>query len=644
MSFRLKTILGIAFIEFILLSLLVVSGLYYLRSSNESQFLNRGKTTAQLAATMTSDAVVALDLASLDVLVEQTLRNPDVVYMRVRHTNGTVLSQGGDAAALDRPFHVDINMTDAQKDMVLDTAAEIRIAGKVLGQVELGLDIATFNSVMTEAKKWMLSVAALEICLVALFGYGLGLLLTRQLLAIREGAARVADGAFGHTIVVRSQDELGQTAKSFNKMSKALAEFAAEVESARQLAEEKRALAESMLGDAVSSLHEGVVILDAQYKLIHMNQAFIDLMPNRHAMTRVNIEKYVLNQLHTPTEDLAELPGATDAQWTVKLDEDDRYILNSRVPMNSGGWVFMKTDISEIYKAQERQRQLELELFQASKLEALGTLAGGIAHEINTPIQYIGDNLRFLSKSSDGLIKIIDAQQELAQVAQAVPALHKQAQECCDLYQELDIGFLRDEMMDSVEQSIDGIHQVSRIVSAMKEFSHPTHKEKAPIDLNEVIRRATVVCQSEWKAVADLELELAEDLPRIIALEGELNQVILNLVINSAHAIADNKARIGNGLILIKTIPAQEYVTLEIMDNGAGIPEDIQKKIFEPFFTTKDVGKGTGQGLAICHDVVVNKHGGEINLKSQLNVGTTFTIKLPISLNESVSKRVLEFL
>jgi two-component system, NtrC family, sensor kinase len=180
----------------------------------------------------------------------------------------------------------------------------------------------------------------------------------------------------------------------------------------------------------------------------------------------------------------------------------------------------------------------------------------------------------------------------------------------------------------AARQSSEGVEQVAGIVRAMKEFSHPMSMEMAPLDLNRVIERATMVCRNEWKHCAELRLSLDDRLPQVPGLEGEMNQVVLNLVVNAAHAIVE--AGRGQGRITIATSVKDGKAVLSVADTGTGIPVDLGMRIFEPFFTTKDVGKGTGQGLAIAHDIIVNRHGGTLDFESRDDEGTTFSITLPL--------------
>ena len=195
----------------------------------------------------------------------------------------------------------------------------------------------------------------------------------------------------------------------------------------------------------------------------------------------------------------------------------------------------------------------------------------------------------------------------------------------------IDTGYLLDEIPKAIDQTLEGVTRVSTIVGAMKEFSHPDIKEKVPLDLNRAISSTITVARNEWKYVAEMETEFDPSLLPVPCLPGEFNQVILNLIINAAHTIAD-VARNGGptmGKIKVQTLNCVEWVEIRIQDTGTGIPEEVQNRIFDPFFTTKEIGKGTGQGLAIARSVVITKHGGSIRFETEEGKGTTFIIRLP---------------
>ncbi len=280
------------------------------------------------------------------------------------------------------------------------------------------------------------------------------------------------------------------------------------------------------------------------------------------------------------------------------------------------------------------RKAAEAKLAQAQKLESIGQLAAGIAHEINTPTQYVGDNVRFLKDTFGSLLGAIDAYDlALNGVAEDSPA----ARDVRRRLAELDLAFLRDEIPKAIDQSLEGLGQVSSIVLAMKEFSHPGSAEKTPANLNAAILSTVTVCRNRWKYVARLETDLDSNLPQVPCLVAEFNQVILNLVVNAADAIVERfgEGAADQGLIQVATRSVDASVEVSVSDNGGGIPPEIRGRIFDPFFTTKSIGKGTGQGLAISRSVIVDKHNGTIDCVSQTGLGTTFTIRLP--LEESVS-------
>jgi PAS domain S-box-containing protein len=277
----------------------------------------------------------------------------------------------------------------------------------------------------------------------------------------------------------------------------------------------------------------------------------------------------------------------------------------------------------------ERQR-LELELRHAQKLESVGRLAAGVAHEINTPIQFIGDNVRFLGESVDGLIRLHEAYRGLVEAVDD-PAARTQALARIErVAQDIDVEFVLEEVPGAITQTLDGIGRVATIVRAMKSFGHPGNDEKTDVDLNEAITSTLVVAANEVKYVAEVETELGE-LPFVRCHRGDINQVVLNLVINAAHAIAACSGERGRGTITVRTRAEAGWAVIEVSDTGTGIDPAIADKVYDQFFTTKEVGSGTGQGLALAHSLVVDRHGGTIDFTSEVGVGTTFAVQLPLA-------------
>jgi two-component system NtrC family sensor kinase len=280
----------------------------------------------------------------------------------------------------------------------------------------------------------------------------------------------------------------------------------------------------------------------------------------------------------------------------------------------------MVDDISET-------KVLQAQLSQAQKLEAIGQLASGVAHEINTPIQYIGDNLSALY---DNFNEIIAFQRNLDVLADESLKIKLD-----QLIERHDLQFILEDSPKAIEQALEGVERVAEIVKAMKSFSHvEASQTKQMINLPEALNDALTLSRNSYKYVADVETDFDPEMGSIECYAGELNQVFLNLIINAAHAIEEKKA--GRGLIRIVTRKLNNNnVDILFTDNGAGIPKDIQEKVFNLFFTTKPVGKGTGQGLSLAHNIVVEKHHGRLFFESEVGIGTTFHIQLPLASKES---------
>lgn len=289
----------------------------------------------------------------------------------------------------------------------------------------------------------------------------------------------------------------------------------------------------------------------------------------------------------------------------------------------------LKREIGERERAEYELKITQAQLIHASKMESLGTLAGGIAHEINTPAQFIGNNLKFLKGAVADVQELLDAYEDLVLKIGGEDLLKQEREALGAARERLDIEFLNEEMPSAAAQALDGVSQISSIVLAMKEFAHPSKKEMRPVDINALLQRASTISRGEWKHAGRLELKLDPSLPKALGQEDELNQVFLNLIINASQAIEEGGGK--EGKIIITSSVHEDSVRIIVSDNGPGIPEDIRERIFDPFFTTKSVGKGSGQGLAIAYDIIVKKHGGALELVSDMGEGSTFNIELPVA-------------
>jgi signal transduction histidine kinase len=350
---------------------------------------------------------------------------------------------------------------------------------------------------------------------------------------------------------------------------------------------------------------------------------FLDrLMPrDRNGVVRTRIDESKAGSFELETTVLTEDEQRVDLRWVVSCEQSES---TGRHKVLRG----MMLDVTD-------QRRLENELAQAQKLESVGRLAAGVAHEINTPVQFVSDSVHFVREAMDDLTQIVDKYRELRTATQNptpngadVAAAAKAAEEAED---DADLDYILENAPVALDRARDGLGRVAAIVRSMKEFAHPDRKEMAQADLNQAIQSTLVIASNEYKYVAEVETAFG-DIPLVNCYAGEINQVVLNLIVNAAHAIGDVvKGTSGKGKISVATRTLGEQVEIAIGDTGKGIPVDVRSRIFDPFFTTKEVGKGTGQGLAIARTVVVEKHGGSLHFETETGKGTTFYIRLPVT-------------
>ena len=407
--------------------------------------------------------------------------------------------------------------------------------------------------------------------------------------------------------------------------------------SAQKRLEDQLRTSEEKFRQIIDNIGVGVALIDPEMRVIEVNRKMRDWFPdiqleNRPACYRV----FDGTDGDEPCTDCPALQTLRDGECheeTIRKSQEGcpraYRVVASPIhdrDQNVVATIEMVEDITE-------SLQMEQELRQSQKLEAVGRLAAGIAHEINTPTQYVGDNIEFLQVAYESLVNLVQAVPELIEVGREAAIPEDMVSKVEGLVEEAGIDYITEEIPRAIEQSIEGVGRISSIVQAMKEFSHPGSAEKALVDLNQCIQSTVTVSRNEWKYVSDVELELADNLPPVMCLAGELNQVVLNMIVNASHAIGDVVGGSGTekGTITIKTLQDGDWVEIHIADTGAGIPEEIRQRVFDPFFTTKEVGRGTGQGLAIAHNVVTDKHGGTISVQSEVGKGTEFTIRLPIN-------------
>ncbi len=291
----------------------------------------------------------------------------------------------------------------------------------------------------------------------------------------------------------------------------------------------------------------------------------------------------------------------------------------------------LSTTFRQLEQEVEQRELAEVELRHAQKLQAVGQLAAGIAHEINTPTQFVSDNIRFLADTFKATQQLITKYRQAIEAASAAPGYEALVQQIREAEEAADLAYLEEATPAAFSEALDGISRIVTIVGAMKEFARHDQREKIPADLNRALQVTLTVARNEYKDVANVETELGE-LPPVTCHLGDMNQVFLNLCVNAAHAISEVVAKSGNrGCIRVRTMKEGDKARIDISDTGCGIPEAIRERVFEPFFTTKEVGRGSGQGLAIARSIVMDKHGGSLTFESEVGKGTTFIIRLPVN-------------
>lgn len=367
---------------------------------------------------------------------------------------------------------------------------------------------------------------------------------------------------------------------------------------------------------------------------ILVGQTDADYFSAEHAQQALADEQKIMTTAE-PMLDVEEKETFSDGRVT--------WVSTSKFPLRDWRGAIVGTfgisrDITARKLADAERQRMEQQLFLAQKMESIGRLAAGVAHEINTPTQFIADNNHFLLGAFGRMASVIQSYRALHDQATGHPELAAAVQAVVECEKDAELDYLLSEIPSTLEQTSDGISRVARIVRSLREFSHPGTPEKCPANLNHAIETAIAVSRHEWKLVADVIAELDCDLPPVPCVLDQFNQVILNLIVNAAQAIADVVAvHPGErGRITLRTRCEDTWAVIEIADTGTGIPDDACRHIFEPFFTTKAPGVGTGQGLALVHTVVVKNHHGTVEFTTETGRGTTFRLRLPIQSPEPV--------
>jgi signal transduction histidine kinase/HAMP domain-containing protein len=483
---------------------------------------------------------------------------------------------------------------------------------------------------------------------------------TRRLWTLLGASRTLADGRYDTQVTDHGGDEVGQLAQSFERMRLAvqgrdhdLRRFNETLEAqvrqrTGELEAKNRALGEEvaerqraerslrLLDAAVGQLSEGVVITAQASQgdglgIEYANPGFWAISGRPPAADAPASVATLFAPAAVPAAVSAAFGGAAaGAAATVEVsaargDGSERILDWHVAPIRDGEGNIAA--VASVIRDITERRILESQRSQGQKLESIGQLAAGVAHEINTPIQFVGDNLRFMGDSFGELGGFFDS----AAALRAIVGDGAEAAAFDAALVKADVPYLREEMPKAVQQGLEGVERVSTIIKALKEFSHPDNGSMQMADLHKAIDSTLNVSRNEYKYVAELVTAFDPALPLVECVVGEINQVVLNMVVNASHAIADaNRDGGGRGTITISTRACGDHVELRIADTGTGIPEHVRSRIFDPFYTTKEVGKGTGQGLFIAHEVVAKRHHGTIAVETEVGRGTTFVITLPV--------------
>jgi two-component system, NtrC family, sensor kinase len=389
-----------------------------------------------------------------------------------------------------------------------------------------------------------------------------------------------------------------------------------------------------------------IALVDENKRIVRANKAMasaLDVSPAKTAGKEISL---LFNGRWPQINDPSPAESETgDRHHNIEIFDEvrKRYFELSVIPYldpDSGlriGSIHIARDIHTRKEVEQEKERMHLQLLQAQKLESVGQLAAGIAHEINTPVQYVSTNMDFLGQAFTDLSEVMHSFYDCFEKTEGNIPSAEVSRKMQQTLADADWKYLEKEIPTSIDQSKEELSRVSSIVRAMKEFTHPGSKEAELVDLAHIIETTIIVARNEWKYVAEIITDYDKDLPKVVCVAEELGQVILHLLINAAHAIEEKLGENpegGKGAITIGTRADGRFAEIHISDNGIGIPEAIRNRIFDPFFTTKKVGRGTGQGLAIVHNVITEKHQGSIAVESARGQGTTFVLRLPLTNEE----------
>jgi signal transduction histidine kinase len=493
---------------------------------------------------------------------------------------------------------------------------------------------------------WMATAIGASVVLCALlFAVLISRRIARRLVSIAEAANRMAAGDRAHTnIDDQAKDEIGALAHAFNVMVSELNRLSTEHQQLvltererleRLVSERTRTLEQSremfrLIAESAKAIPFTLDLTRGYFPYIGA-QAIMDAgMPDEQSNEFGALEMVVPRDSNRELRQRLDecVAGSFEFEGTMLspngLRTEMRWTGTCEVTAHARYLRGLMQNITVL-------RRLERDLAAAQKLESVGRLAAGVAHEINTPVQFVSDSVQFVRTSLREIATVMQSYRALRNAVQSGNDVAAAAAGVAAAEISADFDYIVENAPLALDSAIEGLGRIAAIVRSMKEFAHPDQAKKTAADLNHAIQSTLVIAHNEYKYVAEIETDFGE-LPPVQCYLGEINQVVLNLLVNAAQAIADVVKDTANlGKLTVRTRLDGDQVEISIGDTGTGIPLAVRDKIFDPFFTTKAIGKGTGQGLAIAHSVIVAKHGGTLRFETECGKGTTFYIRLPVA-------------
>ena len=604
----------------------------------ENSLVTKGISFASYIAKLSQDPLIMKERVQLDSIVSEANKDEDMLYaMIVDVQENPVTSQYASinyqsprVAEILRELSKDSELPNIitaikKKVAIIELSIPIRTGTDTIGKVVIGMSKSRIERQIVKTVLFVLGLNLIVACfIIAVLFIATRRMLLDPLTELVHANTILAKGELATRVNIKTTGELQVLVDSFNRMAEEL---------------QKTTVSKEYVHNIIKTMPCALIVTDRQGVIVASNQGVLSLLGYEE-----------LEIIGEPISKILSIENIPDIEYVKKLAEQGEVLRTEKECFTKGGAaipVLFSAGMSSNMNGGESEstlsmvcimldirdrKKLEIELRLAQKLESVGQLAAGIAHEINTPIQFIGDNITFMKNAFQDIISLSDLMKSFKNGDLSNPAVANGIlSQIREKEEKIDFDFLREEIPQAIEQSLDGLQRVGLIVQAMREFSHPGGESKTDLDINKAIESTIILTKNEWKYSAELTTTLAPDLPIVQGYPADFNQVILNLIMNAAQALQEKVGKDGStkGRIEVSTRQDGNEVEVCIRDTGPGIPLEIQSRIFDPFFTTKAVGKGTGQGLAITQNIIVQKHGGKIFFETNSGEGTAFYIRLP---------------